>query len=86
MKYEFKLPDLGENIEGGDIIGVLVAVGDQLTEDQPVIELETDKATVEVPSPHAGKVLQVHVSVGQSISIGAPLISVEGIANGGAEA
>ena len=50
MPIEFALPDLGENIENGDVVSVLVAVGDTLAEDQPVIELETDKAVIEVPS------------------------------------
>ena len=48
MQTEFKIPDLGENIEGGDVVGVLVNKGDTIKEDQPVIELETDKAVVEL--------------------------------------
>ena len=77
MKREFKLPDLGENIEGGDIIGVLVAVGDQLAEDQPVIELETDKAVIEVPSSVAGKIVDIHVKQGDRAVVGASILSVE---------
>ena len=53
---EFTLPDLGENIEGGDVVNVLVATGDQVSEDQPLLEIETDKAMVEVPSPSAGTI------------------------------
>ena len=50
MPVEFKLPELGENVEKGDVVRVLVAVGDVVAKDQPVLELETDKATIEVPS------------------------------------
>ena len=50
MAVEFKLPDLGENIEGGDVVKVLVGIGEEVDEDQSIIELETDKAVIEVPS------------------------------------
>ena len=85
MKHEFKLPDLGENIEGGDIIGVLVAVGDQLAEDQPVIELETDKAVIEVPSSVAGKIVDIYVKQGDRAVVGASILSVEADGMDGAE-
>ncbi len=85
MKHEFKLPDLGENIEGGDIIGVLVAVGDQLAEDQPVIELETDKAVIEVPSSVAGKIVDIYVKQGDRAVVGASILSVEADSMDGAE-
>ena len=77
MAVEFKLPDLGENIESGDVINVLVAVGDTLAEDQPVIELETDKAVIEVPSPVSGVVRQVHVQAGDKASVGQLILTVE---------
>ena len=77
MKLEFKLPDLGENIDGGDVIGVLVAIGDQLSEDQPVIELETDKAVIEVPSSVAGKVVDIHVNQGDHTLVGSSILTVE---------
>jgi pyruvate dehydrogenase E2 component (dihydrolipoamide acetyltransferase) len=77
MKHEFKLPDLGENIDGGDIIGVLVAVGDQLAEDQPVIELETDKAVIEVPSSVVGKIVDIFVKQGDRAVVGASILTVE---------
>ena len=51
---EFKVPELGENVAGGDVTRVLVKVGDTIAVDQPVLELETDKATIEVPSSVAG--------------------------------
>ena len=58
---DFKLPELGENITAGDVVRVLVKAGDTIAKDQPVIELETDKATIEVPSSVAGVVKDVQV-------------------------
>lgn len=74
---EFKVPDLGENIEFADVINVLVKVGDVITKDQGVIEIETDKATIEVPSSVEGKILEVNVKTGDKIKVGAVLIKVE---------
>ena len=77
MRTEFKMPDLGENIEGGDVVGVLIAIGDEIKEDQPILELETDKAVVEVPSSVSGKIIEIHIAEGDSASIGQLLITVE---------
>ena len=77
MAVDVRLPDLGEGIESGDVLQVLVGEGDVVKKDQGIVELETDKATVEVPSSQAGKVAKVHVRVGQSVSPGDALISVE---------
>lgn len=77
MAIEFKLPDLGENVESGDVLNVLVHEGDTITANQNVLELETDKATVEISCPHAGKVTKVHVSQGQTVPIGTLLLSIE---------
>jgi len=74
---EIKLPELGDGIESGDVLEVLVREGDVITKDQGIVELETDKATVEVPSTHAGTVKKVHVSSGDTIKIGATMISIE---------
>ena len=82
MAIEFKLPDLGENVEAGDVLSILVHEGDQISANQNVIELETDKATVEIPCPHAGRVTKVHVQPGQSIPIGTVLLSIEAAAAG----
>jgi pyruvate dehydrogenase E2 component (dihydrolipoamide acetyltransferase) len=82
MSIEVKLPDLGDGIESGDVLEILVKVGDQITVEQSIIELETDKATVEVPSPQAGKVSKVHVSPGESIPIGGLLLSLEAVQTG----
>ena len=56
MAYEFKLPDLGEGLTEGEIARWLVAEGDEIAEDDPLVEVQTDKTTVEIPSPAAGKV------------------------------
>jgi pyruvate dehydrogenase E2 component (dihydrolipoamide acetyltransferase) len=67
---EVKLPELGENVEKGDVIRVLVNVGDVIKADQPVVELETDKATIEVPSSAGGKVTEIRVKPGDKVSVG----------------
>ncbi|HSP88287.1 MAG TPA: dihydrolipoyllysine-residue acetyltransferase [Ignavibacteriaceae bacterium] len=74
---EMKLPELGENIESASIIGVLVKPGDQVEKDQGIIEIETDKATVEVPSNVSGKILEVLVKEGTKAKVGDVLIKVE---------
>ena len=82
MPTEFKLPDLGENIEAGEVINLLVSVGDSLEEDQPVIELETDKAVIEVPSSVSGIISEIMVSEGDSATVGQVILTVEGTAGG----
>ncbi len=77
MGIEVKLPDLGDGIESGDVLEILVKEGDEIVKDQSVVEIETDKATVEVPSPNAGKVTQIHVAAGETVSVGAPLVTLE---------
>jgi len=74
---EFRVPDLGENIESADVINVLVKKGDVIAKDQGVIEIETDKATIEVPSSVAGKIVEVNVKTGDKIKVGDVLIKVE---------
>ncbi len=71
---DFKLPELGENIRSGTVIKVHVAKGDQVKKDQPLLELETDKATIEVPSPAAGTVTAVLVQQGQEIKVGQKIL------------
>ncbi len=86
MAFAFKLPELGENIETGDVVNVLVSVGDTLEVDQPVVELETDKATVEVPAPAAGKVTDIAVKAGDTIGVGQVILTLSGTdAQGDAE-
>jgi pyruvate dehydrogenase E2 component (dihydrolipoamide acetyltransferase) len=77
MATEFRLPELGENIEAGDVLKVLVAVGDVIKADQPVLELETDKATIEVPAPVGGTVKSLHVKDGQKLKVGGLILTVE---------
>ena len=77
MPVQFALPDLGENIESGDVIRILVDVGDHLAEDQTVIELETDKAVIEVPSSVDGTVTEILVQQGDTIAVGQPILAVE---------
>ncbi|MEW6755021.1 MAG: 2-oxo acid dehydrogenase subunit E2, partial [Candidatus Latescibacterota bacterium] len=77
MAVEFRLPDLGENIDSGDVVNVLVAVGDTIGEDQPVVELETDKAVIEVPSSVRGEIRQIHVKPGDKVAVGQVVLTVE---------
>jgi pyruvate dehydrogenase E2 component (dihydrolipoamide acetyltransferase) len=77
MKETIKLPELAEGIEGGDIVAVTVSEGDIVTLDQTIIELETDKATVPVPTPHAGKIVKLHVKNGDRLAVGDPIADVE---------
>ena len=76
-KVEFKLPELGENITSADITKVLVSVGDIVKADDVVIEIETDKATVEVPIDIAGKILEVKVKDGEKAKVGSTILVVE---------
>jgi pyruvate dehydrogenase E2 component (dihydrolipoamide acetyltransferase) len=80
MSIEFKLPELGENIESGDVVNVLVREGEVIAGNQGVVELETDKAVIEVPCPHAGKVEKVHVGKGDSVQVGQTLLTIDGAA------
>ena len=87
MATEFKLPEVGEGITSGTVVGVLVAVGDTIEKDQPVLELETDKAVVEVPSSVAGVVQEIRVSDNEEASVGQVVLVVgdEGAASDTAE-
>lgn len=76
MAAEFRLPELGENIETIQVVKILVAVGDTVAQEQPVLELETDKATVEVPSSVVGTVRVIHVAVGDEIKVGQPIFTL----------
>ena len=84
---EFKLPDLGEGLTEGEVVRWLVAAGDAITLNQPIVEVETAKAVVEIPAPYAGTVVKLHAGEGDSLDVGAPLISVDtGGGSGGLEA
>jgi pyruvate dehydrogenase E2 component (dihydrolipoamide acetyltransferase) len=77
MTIEVKLPELGDGIESGDVLEVLVQEGDSIVEDQGIVELETDKATVEVPCSHAGRIVKIHVQIGDTVPIGGTLLTIE---------
>ena len=77
MAIEIKLPDLGDGVESGDVLEVFVSEGDQVEEGQDLIELETDKATVTVPSSAAGKISKIHVGEGDTVAVGGVIASVE---------
>lgn len=77
MPTEIKLPDLGEGIEGGDVLKILVSEGDTIQEEQSVLEIETDKATIEVPSPTSGKVVKIAVTEGERAEVGSVILHVE---------
>jgi pyruvate/2-oxoglutarate dehydrogenase complex dihydrolipoamide acyltransferase (E2) component len=77
MAYEFHLPDLGEGVTEGEIAEWLVKVGDTIAEDDPMVEVETDKATVEIPSPVDGVVAALHADAGDRVPVGALLITLQ---------
>jgi pyruvate dehydrogenase E2 component (dihydrolipoamide acetyltransferase) len=76
MAYEFKLPDLGEGLTEGEVARWLVSEGDEVAEDQPLVEIQTDKTTVEIPSPAAGKVAQILVEEGKVVPVGTVLVVI----------
>lgn len=78
MAREVKLPALGENVAGGDIVDVKVKVGEEVKEGQPLVEVEAEKSTVEVPSPVAGKISQVMIKKGDKVKTGQTLFLIEG--------
>jgi pyruvate dehydrogenase E2 component (dihydrolipoamide acetyltransferase) len=77
-KAEFKLPELGENIEQGDLVRLMIAPGSHVSEGQPVMELETDKAVIEVPSSMSGTVQDVRVKQGDKVKVGQVIFTVAG--------
>jgi pyruvate dehydrogenase E2 component (dihydrolipoamide acetyltransferase) len=77
MATAFTLPDLGENIDSGDVVSVLVAPGDTVKPGQAVLEVETDKAVIEVPCPPGGVVKEVLVKKGETVAVGQKLLSLE---------
>jgi len=78
MSYEFKLPDIGEGVVEGEVVRWLVKEGDVLKEDQPMVEVMTDKATVEIPTPRAGKVTRILFKEGDKVPVGAAMIVLDG--------
>src|SRR5918994_540847 len=76
MSYEFKLPDLGEGLTEGEIARWLVEEGQEIAEDDPLVEVQTDKTTVEIPSPAAGKVASILVEEGKVVPVGTVLVVI----------
>lgn len=81
MNAEFRLPDLGEGLAEAEIVQWMVSVGDTVTLNQTLAEVETAKAVVELPSPHAGTVTLLHAEAGETVAVGAPLIefAIDGV-------
>ncbi len=77
MATEFKLPELGENIESGDLVRLMIKPGGTIAEGQPVMELETDKAVIEVPSSVTGTVGEIRVKEGDKLRVGQVIFTVE---------
>ena len=77
VERTFPLPDLGEGLEEAVVAAWLVAEGDEVTLNQPLVEVETAKAVVEIPSPFAGRVAALHAATGDTLSVGAPLVSFD---------
>ena len=77
MPRPFALPDLGEGLTEAEIVKVLVNEGDVIAEDAPLLEVETDKATVEIPSPFGGRVASIHVHPGQTVKVGEVLVTFD---------
>src|SRR6266446_4631727 len=83
-QFEFKLPDIGEGVVEGEIVKWLVKPGDEIGEDQPLVEVMTDKATVTIPSPRKGKVLQTVGKEGDTAKVHQTLVVLE-VEGGGAD-
>jgi pyruvate dehydrogenase E2 component (dihydrolipoamide acetyltransferase) len=85
MAYEFKLPDLGEGLTEGEIARWLVSEGQEIAEDDPLVEIQTDKTTVEIPSPAAGEVTRILVAEGDVVPVGTVLVVIGGDGTGAEE-
>ena len=79
MLQDIRIPEIGESIESGEVVSVLVSVGDIISVDQPLAELETDKAVLELPSPMAGKVAKILMSPGDTVAIGQVVVQLESV-------
>jgi pyruvate dehydrogenase E2 component (dihydrolipoamide acetyltransferase) len=77
MATDVLIPELGENIQEGDVVSILVAVGEIIAKDQPLVELETGKATIEVPSTHAGKVRAIQLHEGDKARVGQVILTLD---------
>jgi pyruvate dehydrogenase E2 component (dihydrolipoamide acetyltransferase) len=85
MKKEIKIPDIAENVDSGVIGRILVSKGDEIKKDQPVVEVETDKAATDIPSPFDGTIDEIKVEEGDEVTVGQVIMIVEVAGDGGAE-
>src|SRR6185503_8037805 len=76
MPFEVKLPDIGEGVAEGEIVRWLVKAGDAVKEDQPLVEVMTDKASVEIPSPRTGTIAALHAAEGAVVPVGTVIVSI----------
>src|SRR5881397_864161 len=76
MAYEFKLPDLGEGLTEGEVARWLVQEGQEIAEDDPLVEVQTDKTTVEIPSPAAGPVARILAQEGDVVPVGTVIVVI----------
>ncbi|MFB6256087.1 MAG: biotin/lipoyl-containing protein, partial [Haloplanus sp.] len=81
----FPLPDVGEGVAEGELVRWLVEEGEEIGEDQPLAEVETDKALVDLPSPFAGTVVELHAQEGETVPVGTDIVSVDVGGDGDAE-
>src|SRR6185295_10160520 len=77
MPFEVKLPDIGEGVAEGEIVRWLVKAGDAVKEHQPLVEVMTDKATVEIPSPRTGTIAAIHAEEGQVVPVGTVIVAID---------
>ena len=86
MAFEFRLPDIGEGVVEGEVVRWLVKVGETVKEDQPMVEVMTDKATVEIPSPKAGTITQISAPEGKLCQVGQVMVTIDVAGGNGAAA
>ncbi len=77
MSFEFRLPDIGEGVVEGEVVKWYVKAGDPVAEDQPMVEVMTDKATVEIPSPKAGTIREIRAPEGKTCAVGAVMVVID---------
>src|SRR2546426_7037582 len=77
MNYDVKLPDIGEGVAEGEIVRWLVKAGDPIKEEQPLVEVMTDKASVEIPAPRTGTIAAIHVEAGRVVPVGTVIVSID---------
>ncbi len=77
MNEKIILPELGDGIEGGDVVNILVSKGDEIEKDSVLFELETDKAVLEFPSPQSGRIIEIHIQKGDTVTVGQLLVTLD---------